>query len=40
MLRRCACIDTLYTELPFIRRIQAAKADGFSAIEFWDWRGW
>ena len=38
MIRRCACIDTLYTELPFIERFQAAKNDGFEAIEFWDWR--
>ena len=37
-LKRCACIDTLYTELPFYERFQAAKADGFEAVEFWDWR--
>ena len=33
-----ACIDTLYTELPFYERFAAAKADGFDAVEFWDWR--
>lgn len=33
-----ACIDTLYTELDFYDRFAAAKADGFDAVEFWDWR--
>jgi len=37
-LAKCACIDTLYTELPWIERFQAAKNDGFEAVEFWDWR--
>lgn len=34
----CACIDTLYTELPWEERFQAAKDDGFEFVEFWDWR--
>jgi hydroxypyruvate isomerase len=38
MLRKCACIDTLYTELPFEGRFSAAAADGFESVEFWDWR--
>lgn len=38
MLRKCACIDTLYTELPWNERFAAAKKDGFAAVEFWDWR--
>ena len=33
-LRRSACIDTLYLELPFLDRFQAAKEDG---VEFWSW---
>lgn len=37
-LRICACIDTLYTELPFLNRFAAAKKDGFESVEFWDWR--
>ena len=37
-LRKCACIDTLYTELPWKERFAAAKRDGFDAVEFWDWR--
>lgn len=37
-LKKCACIDTLYTELDWTDRFQAAKDDGFAAVEFWDWR--
>ena len=37
-LRKCACIDTLYTELPWEERFLAATKDGFDAVEFWDWR--
>ena len=37
-LKRCACIDTLYTEVDFYDRFKAAKNDGFEAVEFWDWR--
>lgn len=37
-LKKCACIDTLYTELEWKDRFQAAKNDGFAAVEFWDWR--
>lgn len=36
-LKTCACIETLYTELPFPDRFQAAAADGFDAVEFWSW---
>ena len=37
-MKRCACIDTLYTELPFEERFLAARKDGFESVEFWDWR--
>ena len=37
-MKRCACIDTLYTEVDFYERFQLAKNDGFEAVEFWDWR--
>lgn len=37
-LRKCACIDTLYTEQPFLDRFAAAKQDGFESVEFWDVR--
>ena len=36
--RPCACIDTLYKELPFLERIAAAGRDGFAAVEFWHWQ--
>lgn len=35
--RRSACIETLYGELPFLKRFQAAGEDGFDAVEFWGW---
>lgn len=35
--KKSACIDAMYTELPFMERIQAAKKDGFEFIEFWGW---
>ena len=35
--KKCACIETLYTELPFLDRFQAARADGFAFVEFWSW---
>lgn len=36
-LNLSVCIETLYTELPFLERIKAVKSDGFSHIEFWSW---
>ena len=35
--QRSACIETLYTELPFLERFSAAKGDGFEFVEFWSW---
>ncbi|RMF67204.1 MAG: hypothetical protein D6743_05225 [Calditrichaeota bacterium] len=32
------CLEMLYRELPFARRLVAAKQDGVTAIEMWDWR--
>lgn len=32
------CIDTLFTELPFLERIDKVKEVGFSAFEFWEWK--
>jgi len=37
-MKFCACIDTLYTEYPFMDRFARAKQDGFEAVEFWDYR--
>lgn len=32
-----ACIEMLYQELPFLKRLEAAQNDGFTAVEFWTW---
>lgn len=32
----CACIDTLFTDLPFYDRFQAAYDAGFESVEFWN----
>lgn len=36
-LKKCACIEPLYSELPFLERIVQAKKDGFEYVEFWSW---
>ena len=36
-LKKCACIETLYGEIPFYERFQTAKNDGFDFVEFWSW---
>lgn len=36
---KSACIDSMYCELPFLERFEAAKKDGFEFIEFWNWDG-
>lgn len=36
-LKKSACIETLYAELPFLDRFQAAADDGFDLVEFWSW---
>ena len=35
--KKCACIETLFTELPWIDRFQAARDAGFAYVEFWSW---
>ncbi|MGI6403985.1 MAG: TIM barrel protein [Oscillospiraceae bacterium] len=37
-MKRGACIESMYRELPFLERFQAAKKDGFDYVEFWEWR--
>ncbi len=37
-LKRSACIEAMYGEIPFLERFQAAKKDGFDFVEFWEWR--
>lgn len=34
---RSACIEPMYSEIPFLDRFQAAKNDGFEYVEFWSW---
>lgn len=34
---QAACIESMYTELPFMERFGAAKKDGFEYVEFWSW---
>ena len=35
--QKSACIEPMYSELPFLDRFQAAKEDGFDFVEFWSW---
>ncbi len=35
---KSACIECMYTEIPFFDRFKAAKDDGFEFIEFWSWQ--
>lgn len=34
---KSACIEPMYSEIPFLDRFQAAKDDGFEFVEFWGW---
>lgn len=36
-LKFSACIEMLYTEAPFLERIDRAARSGFQAVEFWNW---
>lgn len=36
-LLKSACIEPMYSELPFLERFQAARDDGFDLVEFWGW---
>lgn len=36
-LQKCACIEPMYSEIPFLDRFAAAKQDGFAYVEFWSW---
>jgi hydroxypyruvate isomerase len=37
-MKYSACIEMLFDEVPFIKRIEKAKENNFDAIEFWDWK--
>jgi len=32
------CLETIFTDRPFVERMREAYELGYSAIEFWDWR--
>lgn len=36
-MKKSACIETLFTELPFGDRFKAAADAGFDFVEFWSW---
>lgn len=36
-MRFSCCIEMIYTEYEFIKRIYKAKEDGFEYVEFWNW---
>lgn len=36
-LKKSACIEAVYNEIPFLERFAAAKNDGFDYVEFWSW---
>ena len=37
MIKSSVCIEMVYTEVPFLERIDKAARAGFDAIEFWNW---
>jgi hydroxypyruvate isomerase len=36
-MKASVCIEMIFTEHPFLERIQLAAALGFDAVEFWNW---
>jgi len=36
-MKASVCIEMIYTEYPFLERIQIAAEQGFDAVEFWNW---
>ena len=37
MTKSSVCIEMIFTEVPFMERIEKAAEAGFDAIEFWNW---
>jgi len=35
--KKGACIEPMYSEIPFLDRFAAARKDGFDYVEFWGW---
>jgi hydroxypyruvate isomerase len=38
-VKASVCIEMIYTEVPFLERIDKAARAGFDAVEFWNWDG-
>ena len=36
-MKASVCIEMVYTEYPFLERIQLAAEQGYDAVEFWNW---
>jgi hydroxypyruvate isomerase len=36
-MKSSVCIEMIFTEVPFLERIEKAAQAGFDAIEFWNW---
>jgi hydroxypyruvate isomerase len=36
-MKASVCIEMIFTEYPFLERIQNAAAVGYDAVEFWNW---
>ncbi len=36
-MKASVCIEMIFTEYPFLERIQQAAAMGYDAVEFWNW---
>ena len=36
-MKSSVCIEMIFTEVPFLERIEKAAEAGFDAIEFWNW---
>jgi len=36
-MKSSVCIEMIFTEYPFLKRIEKAAEAGFDAIEFWNW---
>lgn len=37
-MKKSACIETMFTEVPFNERFRLAKESGFDYVEFWSWK--
>ena len=38
MVKLAACVEMIFSSLPFLERLDKVRETGLSAFEFWDWR--